>query len=150
GRIDIKFISPIELDVDKHAFKILDMVREKNVERFIIDSISSFESSVSDLQKYKDYLWAIGQQLKSRHITTIFTALNEELFSPIVLTKAQISLMTDNIIILRYVEDGSNIKKVLGILKARGSNHDKALREYEIAPDGINILGKLDRADMLR
>ena len=150
SRLDIKFISPIELDVDKHAFEILDMARKKNVERFVIDSISSFESSVSDIQKYKDYLWAIGQQLKSRHITTIFTALNEEPFSPIVVTKAKISLMTDNIIILRYVEDDSSIKKVLGILKARGSNHDKALREYEITPNGINILGKLDRPDMLR
>ncbi|HHV61411.1 MAG TPA: circadian clock protein KaiC [Firmicutes bacterium] len=150
GRLDIKFISPIELDIDKHAFEILDMVREKKVERFVIDSISSFESRVSDIQKYKDYLWAIGQQLKRRHITTIFTVLNEDLFSPMVVTKAQISLMTDNIIILRYVEDDSSIKKVFGILKARGSNHSRALREYEITPNGINILGKLDRANMLR
>lgn len=149
-RLDIKFISPIELDVDKHAFEILDMIREKKVERFVIDSISSFENSVSDIQKYKDYLWAIGQQLKRRHITTIFTVLNENLFSPVAVTKAQISLMADNIIILRYVEDDSSVKKVLGILKARGTNHNKDLRECEITPNGINILGKLNRADMLR
>jgi circadian clock protein KaiC len=58
--------------------------------------------------------------------------------------------MTDNIIILRYVEDRSSIKRVLGILKARGSDHSKALKEYEITPNGIKILGQLDRADMLR
>ncbi|WP_338832961.1 Circadian clock protein kinase KaiC [Moorella humiferrea] len=150
GRLDIKFISPIELDVDKHAFEILDMVKEKKVERLIIDSISAFESSVSDIQKYKDYLWAMGQQLKRQYVTTIFTVLNEELFSPMVVTKAQISLIADNIIFLRYVEDGSSIKKVIGILKARGSDHDKALMEYEITKNGINILGKLDKADMLR
>ncbi|CEP68782.1 Circadian clock protein KaiC/DNA repair protein RadA [Moorella glycerini] len=150
GRLDIKFISPIELDVDKHAFEILDIVREKKVERFVIDSISSFERSVYDLQKYRDYLWAMGQQLKGQHITTIFTVLNEELFSPMVVTKAQISLMADNVIILRYVEADSSIRKVVGILKARGSDHDKALREYEITKNGINILGKLDKADMLR
>ncbi|NSW90616.1 MAG: circadian clock protein KaiC [Firmicutes bacterium] len=150
GRLNIKFISPIELDVDKHAFEILDMVNKNKVERFVIDSISSFESSVSDIQKYKDYLWAIGQQLKRRHITTIFTVLNEDLFSPVVVTKAQISLMTDNIIILRYVEDNSSVKKVLGILKTRGINHDRDIREYEITPNGINVLGKLDKANMLR
>ncbi|MBO8138815.1 MAG: circadian clock protein KaiC [Desulfotomaculum sp.] len=150
GRLDVKFISPIELDVDKHAFEILDMVTHKKVDRFVIDSISAFESSVSDIQKYKDYLWAIGQQLKSRHITTIFTVINEDLFSPASVTKDQISLLTDNIIILRYVEDNSSIKKVLGILKARGTNHNRDLREYEITPNGINILGKLDRANMLR
>jgi len=149
-QLDIKFISPIELDVDKHAFEIMDMVRENKVERFVIDSISSFESSVCDLQKYKDYLWSIGQQIKRQNITTIFTALNEGLFSPMVVTKAQISLMADNIIILRYVENNSSVKKVLGILKARGINHNKDLREYEITPNGINILEKLDKENILR
>lgn len=90
GRLDIKFISPVELDVDKHAFEILDMIREKKVERFVIDSISSFESSVSDMQKYKDYIWAIGQQFKRQHINTIFTALNEDPFSPMIVSKNQI------------------------------------------------------------
>jgi len=150
GRLDIKFISPIELDVDRHAFEILNMVRGNKVGRFVIDSISSFESSVSDMQKYKDYLWAIGQQLKRRNITTIFTVLNEDLFLPASVTKDQISLLADNIIILRYVEDNSRVKKVLGILKARGTNHNRDLREYEITPNGINILGKLERANMLR
>jgi len=150
GRLSIEFISPVELDVDKHAFEILNMIREKKVERFVVDSISSFEKSVSDIQKYKDYLWALGQHLERRHITTIFTALNEDLFSPLIVSKAQISLITDNIIILRYVEDNSSIRKVLGILKTRGSDHDKSLREYEITPNGINILGKLDRTNMLR
>lgn len=150
GLLDIRFISPIELGVDKHAFKIMDMIEKDRVERFVIDSISSFESSVSDIQKYKDYLWAIAQELKRRHITTIFTVLNEDLFSPLVITKAQISFIADNIIGLRYVESESNIKKALGILKARGINHSRDLREYEIAPNGISILGKLDKANMLR
>lgn len=150
GQLGIKFISPVELDIDKHAFEILDMIRENKVERFVIDSISSFENSVSDIQKYKDYLWAIGQQLKRRHISAVFTAVNDDPFSPLIVSRAQISLIADNIIILRYVEDGSSIKKVLGILKTRGSDHDKVLREYEITPSGINILGKLDRADMLK
>jgi circadian clock protein KaiC len=48
------------------------------------------------------------------------------------------------------VEDDSRIKKVLGILKARGIDHNKDLREYEITPNGINILGKLERTNMLR
>jgi circadian clock protein KaiC len=150
GLVDIEFISPVELDVDKHAFEILDMVRKKKTKRFVIDSISSFEDSVSDLQKYKDYLWALGQQLRRQYVSTIFTVANEDIFSPLIVSKAQISLISDNIIILRYVEDDSRIKKVVGILKARGSNHNKELREYEITSNGISILGKLDRADMLR
>jgi len=150
GQLDIRFISPVELDVDKHAFEIMEMIKEKSVERFVIDSISSFENSVSDLKKYKDYLWAIGQLLRKQHVTAIFTSLNEDPFSPLVVSKSQISLIADNIIFLRYVEDRAGLRKVLGVLKARGSNHDKGLREYEITSNGISILGKLDKLEMLR
>lgn len=150
GQLDIRFISPVELDVDKHAFEIMEMIKERNVERFVIDSISSFENSVTDLQKYKDYLWAIGQLLRKQHVTAIFTSLNENLFSSLIVSKSQISLIADNIIFLRYVEDRAGIRRVLGVLKARGSNHDKDLREYEITSSGIKILGKLDKPDMLK
>lgn len=149
GRLDIRFISPVELDVDKHASEIMEMITQARAERFVIDSISSFERSVAEMSKYKDYLWAIGQLLRRQHVTAILTALNEDPFSPLVVSKSQISLIADNIIFLRYVEDRAGIRKVLGILKTRGSNHDKDLREYEITSNGISILGKPDNLVML-
>lgn len=150
GLIEIRFISPIELDVDRHAFEIMDMIKKDTVHRFVIDSISAFEGSVTDIQKYKDYMWALAQMLKREGVTSIFTILNENPFSPMVVTNIQISLIADNIIVLRYVEDNSKIRKVLTILKARGSDHSKELREYEITSQGITILNKLDIENMMR
>ena len=150
GLLDIRFYSPIELDIDKHGFDILNVIKDEKINRLVIDSISSFETSVADLEKYKDYLWALTQNIKRQRTTALFTVLNESLFSPVVITKAQISLISDNIIVLRYVEDTSKVKKVLGVLKTRGANHDKDLREYEITSNGINILEKLDKADILK
>lgn len=126
------------------------MIKEKSIERFVIDTISSFENSTPDLKKYKDYLWALGQLLRKQNVTSIFTWLNENPFSPLIVSKSQISLIADNIIFLRYAEDRAEIRKVLGVLKARGSNHDRDLREYEITSGGINILGKLDKPDTMR
>lgn len=146
----MEFVSPVELDVDKHIFEIMKMVSEKGIKRLVIDSISSFEDSVTDLQKYKDYLWALVQMLKVRSITAVFTVLTEDLFSPVVVTRTKTSLLADNIIILRYVERNSTIKKALSILKARGTNHSRDLREYEITASGIEIMEKLDVQDMLR
>lgn len=150
GTITLQFVSPIELDVDKHILALMETIEKSDIERLVLDSISSFESSVIDLQKYKDYLWALTQTLKAQGVTSIFTVLTEDLFSPVVVTKTQTSLLADNIIILRYVEKNSAIRKALSILKARGTCHSRDLREYEITPGGIEILGKLDAVDMLR
>lgn len=150
GMLKVKFISPVEIDVDRHAYEILETVKKENIQRIVIDSITSFESSVTDLQKYKDYLWGLAQELRIRNITAIFTLMNHDLFSPLVVSKIPISSIADTIIIFRYVEDKSNIKKVLIILKSRGTNHSKELIEYDISPNGISILSKMNKVDMLK
>ena len=40
---------------------------------------------------------------------------------------------------IKPVEIESSIRKALVILKMRGSDHDKHLREFEITPNGIRI-----------
>ncbi len=45
----------------------------------------------------------------------------------------------DSIILLRYVEIQSEMKKTISVLKMRGSNHDKEIREFVINKKGIEI-----------
>jgi len=40
---------------------------------------------------------------------------------------------------LKPVEIESSIRKALAVLKMRGSDHDKHLREFEITPTGVKI-----------
>jgi len=147
--VDIYFLSPIELDVDYHGVELLERIRNGGIKRLVIDSISSFESSVSDFQKYHDYLWALAQTLKRHQVTAIFTVLNHELFSPLVVSQTYISSLADSIIFLRYAEHKNSLKKVLGVLKLRGGDHDKTLREYEITSLGIEVLGRIEKEGVL-
>ena len=51
-----------------------------------------------------------------------------------------ISFVSDNVILLRYVEMGSRLTRAISVLKMRGSGHDPMLREFEVTPKGIRIL----------
>ncbi len=149
GLVSFKFISPIEIDVDKHIYEIFDDIEKNKIERFVMDSVTSFEKAV-DIQKYEDYLWALIQNLKKRNVTSIFTIMIDNPFSALMASELGISSLFDNIIFLRYIEKGSSIKRILGILKARGTSHSKDLREFEITSEGIKVLGKLDLKEMLK
>lgn len=48
-------------------------------------------------------------------------------------------MVMDVVILLRYVEIESEMKKALLVLKIRGSGHDKSLREYSITDSGMKI-----------
>jgi circadian clock protein KaiC len=49
--------------------------------------------------------------------------------------------MVDVILLLRYVEIDSAIQRGIVVLKARGSDHAKEIRRYEIESEGFNITG---------
>ena len=50
-----------------------------------------------------------------------------------------LSFLVDCIIALKPVEIESSMRKALLILKMRGSDHDKRLREYDITSRGIEV-----------
>jgi circadian clock protein KaiC len=53
-----------------------------------------------------------------------------------------ISFLTDDIIRLRYVSIDGQLRKVMVVIKMRGGNHAKDIREYEITDKGVVILGE--------
>ena len=55
-----------------------------------------------------------------------------------------LSFLFNNIVLLRYVELESEMRRALSILKMRGSQHAKDLVQFEIGKQGPVILGKLD------
>ena len=57
-----------------------------------------------------------------------------------------VSSLVDNVIILRYLELGSEMRRAVSILKARYVSHDKEIKEYVIGPSGIELMSKFDVA----
>ena len=56
-----------------------------------------------------------------------------------------ISFLTDDIIRMRYVEIGGQLRKVLVVIKKRGGNHSKDIREYVITDKGMVVIQPLSR-----
>jgi circadian clock protein KaiC len=64
----------------------------------------------------------------------------EDNFTALQFSHYAISFLTDDIIRLRYVEIDGQLRKVLMVIKMRGGNHSKDIREYIISDDGVVII----------
>ncbi|MTI79734.1 MAG: circadian clock protein KaiC [Firmicutes bacterium] len=140
GVFKILHVSPIELDVDKHVYEIQRIVKENNVKRLVIDSISSFEIGMHDKVKYSDYIWALTDYFKSQGVSVLLTHELHDSANVTTLTKHGISFVTDNMILLRYAEEGLYVRRYLRIVKMRSSNHSTVMREIIISADGFNFV----------
>jgi circadian clock protein KaiC len=64
-----------------------------------------------------------------------------ESFTEFPFSTYSISFLTDDIIRLRYVCIGGQLRKIMVVIKMRGGNHSKDIREYEITSKGVVIMG---------
>ncbi|MCZ7372179.1 MAG: hypothetical protein O8C60_00740, partial [Candidatus Methanoperedens sp.] len=85
------------------------------------------------------YIHALVDYFSSQGVTTLLTSDIPELFGVIRLTHEAFSGAVDVIVLLRHVEVEGRMKKALSVLKSRGSNHDKEIREFEITDKGIEV-----------
>jgi circadian clock protein KaiC len=54
-----------------------------------------------------------------------------------------LSFLFHNVILLRYLEIGSELRRALNVIKMRTSNHDKGVFEYVIDEHGLTIKDRL-------
>jgi circadian clock protein KaiC len=121
--------------------QILDeLIDEMHPRRICIDSLSHFELFVENVALREEF-YRLIMYLKTKHISSILTWESSNLINMTAdFSTEQLGFLVDCIILLRHVEIDSAIKKVLFILKMRGSDHDKHLREYDINSKGIVVL----------
>src|SRR5665213_228508 len=141
GEIHILFESPQELEIDVHFAKIMRLVEKYNIQRLVIDGMSSYSTALANLALYRDFFHALVAYSKSRLMSTFFNYENPEFLGlSTFMPDFPVSSIVDNIILLSLVELNSSLRRCITVVKARVSAHQFDSREYEIREGGIHLL----------
>jgi circadian clock protein KaiC len=83
-------------------------------------------------------------------VTSVCTAEVAEIIGPTITTPlAGLSDVTDNHILLRFLEVGATLYKIISILKVRDSMFDSGLRLFSVGPDGTKIADDHNSAELV-
>lgn len=129
---------PEAAGLEDHFVNIKNTIKEFKPNRIVIDSLSAFEP-VFTLKSFRQFIISLASYLKDQEITALFTYASPTLLGGTSITEANISGITDTIILLRYVEIYGEMHRGLTILKMRGSQHDKNIREFTITDKGMQV-----------
>lgn len=143
GKLEVLYLRPLDLSVDETMQEILDAVRRLNAKRLVIDSLVGFEMALAPgfREDFRESLYRMIAALTGAGVTILTTVEIEDTFTAMPLSNYTISFLTDDIIRLRYVEIEGQLRKVLVVVKMRGGNHSKDIREYVITDQGLVVLG---------
>jgi circadian clock protein KaiC len=141
GTIHVLFDSPQELNIDIHFARIVDTIERYDVQRMVIDGMTSYSTALQDQAVYRDFFHALVAYSKHRLMTTFFSYENPEFLGlSTFMPDFPVSSIVDNIILLSLVEIKSSLRRCLTVVKARGSPHEFDSREYVIGQGGIQLL----------
>jgi circadian clock protein KaiC len=123
--------------------EILDGVKRINAKRLVIDSLAGFEMALAPgfRADFRESLYRMITALTGAGVTILSTVEVNESFTEFPFSTYSISFLTDDIIRLRYVCIDGQLRKIMVVIKMRGGNHSKDIREYEITSKGVVIMG---------
>jgi circadian clock protein KaiC len=141
GTIQIMFESPQELDIDAHYARITGLIEKHNVQRMLIDGMTSYSTAIGEVSVYRDFFHAIVAYSKQRLMTTFFNYENPEFLGiSSYMPDFPLSSIVDNLILMSLVEINNSLHRCISVVKSRGSKHSFDTREFVIGQGGISLV----------
>jgi len=129
---------PEAMGVEDHLLNIRREIEDFEPRRLVVDSMSAMER-VASLRTFREFIIGLTSYARAKDICSLFTSTTPRLSGGDSITEAHISTITDVIILLRYVEIDGMMRRGLSVIKMRGSQHEKQIREYTIDGTGIHV-----------
>jgi len=141
GKLKILYLRPLDLSVDEALRAVLDAVHELGAQRVVIDSMNGFEMALAPAfrQDFRESLYRMVVSLTGAGVTVLTTVETVSSFTDLKISPYAISFLSDDIILQRYVEIEGQLRRIMLVLKMRGGNHSKDIREYGITSEGLVV-----------
>lgn len=139
GMLKLVYTSPVDIYIDEFIENIKTDMVEFGCRRVMIDSVNDLEIASDDKIRFRDYTYSLVQYTATHGVSLFMTNEVRDVFATTYLTEYGISHMSDNVILLHFIRQESEVKRAITVLKTRASIHDPHIRQFDFTPKGIVI-----------
>jgi circadian clock protein KaiC len=149
GGLTLLRYAPVELHADVVANDLFETLDRTGARRVAVDSIVEVERAArwaDGTERVTEFLSAVVEALRIRGVTTLFTREISKLEGvELDFSDTPVSVLAENVLLLRQVEYRAKLYRALSVLKMRYSAYDSSVREFTIAPpEGIQVLAPFE------
>ena len=141
GSVGVINTRTLDLSIDEILHDLVSMIREKNATRVVIDSLSGFELALSSIfrENFRESLYRLIAVLTGMGVTVLMTAELEDRYTVLRFSSYGNAFLADAIIMQRYVELAGQMRRVVSVVKVRGSDHSKDVRFFDLDGGVISV-----------
>jgi len=149
GQVGVIDTRSLDLSIDETLHDLIAMIHRMKAKRVVIDSLSGFELALAPefSEDFRGSLYRMIAELTGMGVTILMTSELEDRYTDLRFSPFGSAFLADAIIVQRYVELEGQFKRVISVVKVRGSEHSKDIRFFKITDEGIVIGETLSEYD---
>jgi circadian clock protein KaiC len=139
GLIDIRQVDPAELTPGELAHLIRKEVEEDRVGMIVIDSLNGYLNAMPGERYLAIHLHELLMYLGEHGVATLLIGAHQGIIGTQMRTPVDASYLADAVVMLRYYEDRGEVRQAISVMKKRGGEHERTIREFALGPGGIRV-----------
>jgi circadian clock protein KaiC len=143
GQLLVHHVPQGNLDLDMLGAAVRAGLADGPVRRVAIDSLAELVFAAREVHRFPAYARTLAGFIRSAGATSLITS-EVATMGPIAEPIGGLSFLFHNVVLLRYIEIESELRRAVSVLKMRDSNHEKGLRLVEIDGQGFRVVDRLE------
>lgn len=139
GRIKIEHLDPAEMSPGEFINSVRAAVDKDNARVIVIDSLNGFMQAMPGEEHLALHLHELLTYLNHKGVVTLLILAQAGVVGANMQTPADVSYLSDNILVLRYFEAQGEVKQAISMIKKRSGAHEHTIRELRLGPDTIFV-----------
>ena len=139
GRITLQQVDPAEFTPGELIHAIRVAVEERGVKIVVIDSLNGYLNAMPEEHFLTVQLHELLMYLGQQGVATLLIGAHQGLIGAAMNTPIDASYLADAVILLRYFELRGEVRQAISVVKKRGGQHERTIRELRLGPVGINV-----------
>ena len=139
GRVSVTQVDPAEFSPGELAHKIRMSVREHGSSIVVVDSLNGYLNSMPDekflIIQLHELLTFLGQQ----SVATVLISAHQGLISSYMSAPIDASYLADAVVLLRYYELDGEVHQAISVVKMRGGEHERTIRDFTMKSGRISV-----------
>jgi circadian clock protein KaiC len=139
GMVAIRQIDPAELTPGEFAHLIRHEVEANRVGMLVIDSLNGYLNAMPGERYLAIHLHELLMYLGEHAIATLLIGAHQGIIGTQMRTPVDASYLADAVVMLRYYENRGEVRQAISVMKKRGGEHERTIREFSLGPGGIRV-----------
>lgn len=144
GRVILQRIDPAEMSPGEFTHRLRQAADEDNASLIVIDSLNGYLNAMPEERFLTVQLHEMLTFLGQRGVATMMIAVQHGLIGTTMAGPVDASYLADSIVMMRFFEAEGEVRQALSVVKKRGGNHERTIREFRLGGEhGLHIGGPL-------